>query len=191
MQAAFNGSRRMPEPSKPEKKPASSQNSTPNNSWLMYVVLTSLIIVGTISLVSSSLIQNIRYPDLIRLIENTKYKKSGSSEFDLDFAGTGMISLVSGNTTQEISKLRDVLVDDSTITGTVDIKYITDGKPSTSREGAKFQTTKDNSNDTTRQVREKLDRANIVWTYRPGPSLFSQSFWFLILPLLLVTGVLM
>ena len=191
MQTAFSGDRRMPEPSKPEKKPASPQNATPNNSWLMYVVLTSLIIVGTISLVSSSLIQTIRYPDLIRLIENTKYKKSGSTKFDRDFAGTGMISITSGNTTQEISKLREVLVDDSTITGTVDVKYVTEGKPSTSREGAKFQTTKDNSNDTTRQVREKLDRANIVWTYRPGPSLFSQSFWFLILPLLVVTGVLM
>ena len=186
---AFSGTSSMPEPSKPEKKPAPSANSNPNNTWLMYVVLASLFIVGAVSIVTSSMVQTIRYPDLIQLIENTKYKKRGSGELDSDLSGK--ITVLSDSNSIEYSNLRDVRVDDSTINGKVDVKTTVDGKPSALRTKVSFETTKDNSNDTTRQVREKLDRANISWSYKPGPSLLTQSFWFFILPLLLVTAVLM
>ena len=182
----------MSEPVKPEKKPAPAGNATPNNSWFVYVVLASLFVVGAVSIVSSSLVQTIKYPDLIQLIENTRYEKGGAGKLEDGFSG--LISLASGTsptTTFEISKLRNVQVDDNTVTGTVDVKSTVEGKQSTFREKVSFETTKDNSNDTTRQVREKLDRANISWSYKPGPSLLSQSIWFFILPMLLVTAVFM
>jgi cell division protease FtsH len=178
----------MSEPSKPEKKPAPTGNSTPNNSWFWYAVLASLFVAGAVSVASSPMIQTIKYPDLIQLIENTKYEKGGSGKLEDGF--TGLISLNSESSTFEISKLRNVQVDDNNISGTVDVKSTAVGKPSTLREKVTFETTKDNSNDTTRQVREKLDRANISWSYKPGPSILTQSIWFM-LPLLVLFGLIM
>ena len=186
---AFHSTIRMPEPSKPEKKPDPSSNSTPSNSWLLYVILALLFIGGTVSIVLSSLVQPIPYPDLIQLIEKTKYAEGGLGTLEEGYSGT--ISIVADTGTVEISNLRDVQVDETTISGHVDVKSTAKGKPSSTRLKVSFETTKDNSNDTTRQVREKLDRARISWTYKPGPSLLTQSIWFLVLPLLLVTGVLM
>ncbi len=186
---ALHSTIRMPEPTKPEKKPDPSSNSTPTNSWLMYVILASLFIVGTVSIVLSSLVQPIPYPDLIQLIEKTKYAEGSLGTLEEGYSGT--ISIVADTGTVEISNLRDVQVDDTTISGHVDVKSTAKGKPSSTRLKVSFETTKDNSNDTTRQVREKLDRARISWTYKPGPSLLTQSIWFFVLPLLLVTGVLM
>ena len=154
----------------------------------MYGVFALLIIVGAVSLVSSSMIQTIHYPDLIQLIESTQYKKDNSGELVTGYTGT--IQTVSGTTKLELSNLREVRVDDNTINGYVDVRSLAESKQSTLRKKVAFETTKDTSNDTTRQIREKLDRANVAWSYKPGPSMLSQSIWFFALPLLLVTGVL-
>ena len=154
----------------------------------MYGVFALLIIFGAVSLVSSSMIQTIHYPDLIQLIESTQYKKDNSGELVTGYTGT--IQTVSGTTKLELSNLREVRVDDNTINGYVDVRSLAESKQSTLRKKVAFETTKDTSNDTTRQIREKLDRANVAWSYKPGPSMLSQSIWFFALPLLLVTGVL-
>lgn len=154
----------------------------------MYGVFALLIIGGAVSLVSSSMIQTIHYPDLIQLIESTQYKKDNSGELVTGYTGT--IQTVSGTTKLELSNLREVRVDDNTINGYVDVRSLAESKQSTLRKKVAFETTKDTSNDTTRQIREKLDRANVAWSYKPGPSMLSQSIWFFALPLLLVTGVL-
>jgi cell division protease FtsH len=177
----------MPEPTKPEKKPAAGNNPAPNNSWVMYVIFATILVLGAVSIVSSSMVQNIRYPELMQLIANTEYEQNGSLE--LVEGKTGTIISKSGNTKYELSQLRDVRVDDTTITGYVDVRPIIDGKKGTLRPKVLFETTKDDSNDTTREVREKLDRANITWDNKPGPSLLTQSFWFFVLPLLLVSAV--
>jgi cell division protease FtsH len=182
----------MSEPTKPEKKPSPKSSSSPNNNWLMYVLFATLLIVGAVSIVSNSLIQSIRYPELVNLIENTRYKKENPTELEPGFSGkTSFLSGASGTTVTEISKLRDVRVDDTTITGIVDVQTFTDGKSNPVREKVSFETTKDDSNDTTRQIREKLDEANITWSFRPGPSIIQQSFWFFGLPLLLAMAVMM
>jgi len=134
------------------------------------------------------MIQTIHYPDLIQLIESTQYKKDNSGELVTGYTGT--IQTVSGTTKLELSNLREVRVDDNTINGYVDVRSLAESKQSTLRKKVAFETTKDTSNDTTRQIREKLDRANVAWSYKPGPSMLSQSIWFFALPLLLVTGVL-
>ena len=155
----------------------------------MYVILAPLFVFGTVIIVYSSLAHPIPYPDLIQLIEKTKYEEGSQNKLEDGYSGT--INTVSDAGIVEISHLRDVQVDDTTINGYVDIKSTSKGKPSSNRIKVKFETTKDNSNDTTRQVREKLDRARISWTYKPGPSLLTQSIWYFVLPLLLVMGVFM
>jgi cell division protease FtsH len=180
----------MTENNKPEKKP--SQNSAANgNNWLIYVLLATVLIVGAINLVSSQLIQSIRYPDLIQLIENTRYRANDPTEMEDAFSGKVSIPSISApNTVTEISNLRDVFIDDTSISGLVDVQTFVDGKANALRTKVAFETTKDDSNDTTKQLREKLDRANIRWQFKRGPSLLAQSFWFF-LPLLLILIALM
>jgi cell division protease FtsH len=137
----------------------------------------------------SSMVQSIRYPELIQLIENTRYKKDNPTELEDGF--DGKIVSTSGQTKFEYSNIRDIRVDNTSITGVVDVRTTVDGKQNPLRTRVHFETIKDDSNDTTRQLREKLDRANITWENKPGPSLLTQSFWFFVLPLLLVSAVFM
>jgi len=185
----------MPEPTQPAKKTPSnkaSNNANSNNSWVMYALFAALLILGAVNVVMSSMVQNIRYPDLIQLIENTQYQKDNPNALAEGFPGKMTIqSGTSATTKLEVSKLREVQVDDNTITGLVDVQAIAEGKQSPLRTKVRFETSKDASNDTTRQLKDKLDEANISWSFTPGPSILAQSFWFFGLPLLLATVVFM
>lgn len=176
----------MPDESKPDKRPSSNNNQQQNSPWLMYTVFGGLLIAAAISIVNTSMIQQIRYPDLVDLIENTKYKVK--NKFELEENYSGQTTVVINKTTYVLSKIRDVLVDKETITGVLTMTNV-DAQPPRVREDVTFQTAKDDSNDTNRLLRDKLDSARIVWGNSRGPSLLSQSFWFFILPLLLVTAV--
>jgi cell division protease FtsH len=163
----------MPEPSKSDKKPAN--NNASNGNWLLYTLLASVIAIVLISTIPSTLTQSIAYPKLMELIDSEN----------------GKVTLVSGNTTKEISKLQDVKVDDTSISGYVNIQSIVNGKAGPVQEKVMFETIKDDSNDTMTQVREKLERAKILWAYKPGPSLLTQALWFFVLPMLIATMVFM
>ena len=179
----------MSEPSKPEKKPAPNSNPNSANSWMIYAVLGILISISLFSIVNTSLIQTVSYPDLMALIAKTRYVEPNSKELDPNFDGTLIVS--NGNTKYQLSRLRDVRVDSKSISGKVDLQSLSEDKPGPLRQNVKFETIKDDSNDTTRQVREKLDGANISWAFEPGPSMLTQAIWFFVLPMLLVTAVFM
>ena len=179
----------MSEPSKPEKKPAPNSNPNSANSWMIYAVLGILISISLFSIVNTSLIQTVSYPDLMALIAKTRYVEPNSKELDPNFDGTLIVS--NGNTKYQLSRLRDVRVDSKSISGKVVLQSLSEDKPGPLRQNVKFETIKDDSNDTTRQVREKLDGANISWAFEPGPSMLTQAIWFFVLPMLLVTAVFM
>ena len=179
----------MSEPSKPEKKPAPNNNPNSANSWMIYAVLGILISISLFSIVNTSLTQTISYPDLMALIAKTRYVEPNSKELDPNFDGTLIVS--NGNAKYQLSRLRDIRVDNKSISGKVDVQNLSEEKPGPLRQNVKFETIKDDSNDTTRQVREKLDEANISWAFEPGPSMLTQAIWFFVLPMLLVTAVFM
>ena len=135
------------------------------------------------------MVLTVRYPDLIQLIQDTRFEKDNPAVLMEGYSGKTLI--VSGSSKFEISNLRDVQVDDSTIKGKVDVQNVGENIQSPAKLNVAFETTKDNSNDTTRQVREKLDEANISWSYKPGISPFAQFLWFVGLPLLLGTGLIL
>jgi len=96
----------MPEPTKPDKKPSSTGNSTPNNTWLMYAICAVLLVAGGISVVASSMVERIPYPQLIDLIKNSKPNPDALLSDEL-----GSITIDSGKTKVVLSNLRDVEVD--------------------------------------------------------------------------------
>jgi cell division protease FtsH len=180
----------MPEPTKTDKKPAPNNSSpTTANSWWMYATLGLIIAIAVGMAIKNSLIRSIKYPELMELIDKTRYSKANPSERESDFSGSISVPIQNGKC--EFSKLRDVLIDDTSITGLVDVVETLDGKQGVLKEKVNFETIKDDSNDTMRQVREKLDAANIKWSYKPGPSPLAQLIWFFLLPMLLLGMVLM
>ncbi|MFN7447892.1 MAG: ATP-dependent zinc metalloprotease FtsH [Pirellula sp.] len=137
-------------------------------------------------LISNSMVHAIRYPDLLSLIDNTQYAERGKTE--LVPGKTGEVEINSGSTKYKIRNLRDVQVDEKSVTGTIEIVPLENGEEGKfSTKG--FQSVKDNSEFTNKQLREKLEAANIAWSNRPGPNMLTQSFMFFILPLLIVTAI--
>lgn len=177
----------MTKESKQDKKPSNSGNSTPpQNSWLMYTLFALLFVFGAAMLISNSMVQAIRYPDLLSLIDNTQYSERGKTE--LVPGKTGEVEINAGSTKYKIRNLRDVQVDDKSVTGTIEIVPIENGdEGKVTTKG--FQSVKDSSEFTNKQLREKLEAANIAWSNRPGPNMLTQSFMFFILPLLIVTAI--
>ncbi|MBU6175850.1 MAG: hypothetical protein KGQ60_18755, partial [Planctomycetes bacterium] len=59
---------------------------------MMYTLVALLVVFGTLMLVSNSMIQSVRYPDLIALIENTRFQERGKT--DLVDGATGEIEVI-------------------------------------------------------------------------------------------------
>lgn len=173
---------------KPEKKPSSSSGgASPQNSWMMYALVALLIVFGTLMLVSNSMIQSVRYPDLIALIENTRFQERGKT--DLVDGATGEVEVIVDKQRYKLRNLRDVQVDEKVVTGKLDWIPVQDGGEGAIRQNVKFQSVKDNSEFTNKQLREKLDSSNIPWSNAPGASVLSQWFMFFLLPLLVVSAI--
>ncbi len=152
----------------------------------MYTLFALLFVFGAAMLISNSMVHAIRYPDLLSLIDNTQYAERGKTE--LVPGKTGEVEINSGSTKYKIRNLRDVQVDEKSVTGTIEIVPLENGEEGKfSTKG--FQSVKDNSEFTNKQLREKLEAANIAWSNRPGPNMLTQSFMFFILPLLIVTAI--
>jgi cell division protease FtsH len=177
----------MSKESKQDKKPSSSGNSIPpQNSWLMYTLFALLFVFGAAMLISNSMVQAIRFPDLLALIDNTEYLERGKT--DLAPGKSGEVEVNAGATKYKIRNLRDVQVDDKSVTGTIDIIPVENGSEGKITTKG-FQSVKDSSEFTNKQLREKLEAANIAWSNRPGPNMLTQSIMFFILPLLIATAI--
>jgi len=152
----------------------------------MYTLLGVLILMAAMSFVSSALFQEIRYPDLIELIDATQYADSSQSQ--LKENGSGKKTITVDSEKYELSGLRDVAVDEKTVTGKVTVAKIVDGKPTNPRETT-FQSIKDNSESTNTELKQKLSASNISWKNSPGQSMLTQFFWFFFLPIFLVSSI--
>ncbi|MFM7930217.1 MAG: hypothetical protein ACKO9Q_21125, partial [Pirellula sp.] len=80
------------------------------------------------------------------------------------------------NEKYELSRIRGVQVDKDTVRGEVTVAKIVDGKP-TSPKPRIFQSVKDNSENTNKELKEKLTASKIAWENSPGQSMLTQFFW--------------
>ncbi|MFN7736026.1 MAG: ATP-dependent zinc metalloprotease FtsH [Pirellula sp.] len=176
----------MADDPKNDKRSNASNNNQQGSSWLMYTLLGVLVLMAAVSFVSSALFQEIRYPDLIELIDATHYADSSQTQLKENASGKKTITVDSEK--YELSGLRDVAVDEKTVTGKVTVAKIVDGKPTNPRETT-FQSIKDNSESTNTELKQKLSAANISWRNSPGQSMLTQFFWFFFLPIFLVSSI--
>ena len=69
----------MADDNKSDKRSNPQGNGQPGSNWLMYALLGMLLLMAAFSFVSTALYQEIRYPDLVELIDATKYNDSSQT----------------------------------------------------------------------------------------------------------------
>jgi cell division protease FtsH len=150
------------------------------NNWVWYLVLTSIILLSVGMFVMNSAIFRMKYPDLISLLKVTRYVEKGSDALDkeVDESGKrqfpGKIRLRSGDLEYELSGIKGVRVDETAITGEVIRTAIEDGAPKGEGKRVDFRCNKDNSDETSTELRKYLDASNVDWSYSDGPSFMNQ-----------------
>ena len=177
----------MADENKSDKRSNSSGNAPQSGSWLMYALLGLLLVMAAFSFVSTALYQEIRYPDLIELIDSTRYTDATQTQHPEEFPGKKIVTIDSEQ--WEISRLRNVQVDKESVRGEVDVAKIVNGK-ATAPKARIFQTIKDNSESTNKELKEKLNAAKISWGNSPGQSMLTQFFWMFFLPFFLISTLL-
>jgi cell division protease FtsH len=165
--------------------------SKPNN-WIWYLVLTSIVVLSVGMFVINNAIYRMRYPDLVRLLEVTRYEEQGSDRLvemeipdpvapedsDATILADGKISVRATsepNKRIELSKIRNVRVSDSTVTGEV-YKRTVDASGNVSEDSGhtRFRTYIDQSEETAAELRRVLNASNVEWSYSEGQTFLDQ-----------------
>ncbi len=150
------------------------------NNWVWYLVLTSIILLSVGMFVVNNAIFRIKYPDFVRLLQAIRYAEKGSEELigernaEGDLLFPGSILVRAGSVTSELSQIRNVRVDETSISG--ELLKVTLEKGRAKGEGVKteFRCNKDNSDETSTELRQYLDASNVSWDYSDGPSFMNQ-----------------
>ena len=153
----------------------SGEPKTPGN-WMWYLALIAVLLLTVSVFVVDSTTKQILYPDLVALLENTRYLERGSDRLQEGASGKVIVPLQSRPERMEISKLSDVRVDKTIVYGVMSYRLIDNGgnEVQAPRHNTKFRTRKDDSEKTNDELRTLLTRSNIEWTYSDGPTFLSQ-----------------
>ncbi|GIW99296.1 MAG: ATP-dependent zinc metalloprotease FtsH 2 [Pirellulaceae bacterium] len=170
-----------------------------HTNWAWYLVLTSIIILSVGMFVMNNAILRIKYPDLIALLQATRYESKGSTRLVeyrevVDPQGQkqqvptpGRIEIQSTgspDTIIELSRIRNVRVDDNTVHGEVFKRVFKGGTPQGEGAYVNFRTNKDDTDQTSAELRAALDASNVDWFYADGPSFLDQYG-----PMLIILGI--
>lgn len=150
------------------------------NNWVWYLVLTSIILLSVGMFVVNNAIYRMKYPDLIRLLQATRYTEKGSDELigERDEQGQllypGSIRVRTGDSMVELSRIRNVRIDATSISGELFKVTLDEGRPSGEAVKTEFRCNKDTSDETSTELRKYLDASNVDWAYSDGPSFMNQ-----------------
>ncbi len=150
------------------------------NNWVWYLVLTSIVVLSIGMFVVNNAILRLKYPDLVRLLQSTRYVEKGGMELVSERDGNGnlrypgAIQIRSGETSLQLSEIRNVRVDETSISGEVVRVALDKGQPKGEGSKTNFRCNKDNSDETSTEIRKYLDTSNVDWAYSDGPSFMNQ-----------------
>ncbi len=166
----------------------------PKGNWIWYLLIGAMMVALVSALIANNNIKRISYPDLVQLLEKTRYleRRSASSADAESFPGKIIItSDARKDRKEEVSKIRDVRIEDKQIYGKINYRLLDaedrEIRPSQTLE---FRTAKDDTDETSRKLRQLLDEANVDYSYTEPPGVLSQ-YLPLMLPVLLVLGVIL
>ena len=150
------------------------------NNWVWYLVLTSIVLLSVGMFVVNNAIFRLKYPDLVLLLQATRYTEKGGDELvgernaEGELLFPGSIRVNSGDVTFEISRIRKVHVDETFISGELLKVTLENGRAKGEGVKTEFRCNKDNSDETSTELRKYLDASNVSWDYSDGPSFMNQ-----------------
>ncbi len=153
-----------------------------SGNWVWYLVLTSIILLSVGMFVVNNAIFSMKYPDLVRLLEATRYQEKGSDKLeeardengDLMYPGAIRVRSGSGELQVQLSKIRNIRVDDTAITGELVKTVLENGEPKGESTKTTFRCNKDKSDETSTELRKHLEASNVDWGYSDGPTFMNQ-----------------
>ncbi len=168
-----------------DRRPTNS-NDTRNNAGIIWVLLAILAAVAALAFFLSSPPKPIRYPDLVRLLSETKYQTWGQRELvvnDLPTADDGLadamivVPSVSNPDVQiEFSKPNNLKIGTDSISGSVFYRTIAKddrfAKPPTEVTFTTLRTLRNDAEE--QQLIELLKKNNILWDTNRSSTFFAD-----------------
>jgi cell division protease FtsH len=175
------------------------RDESKNSNWVWYVVLTTVLLFSVAAYVVNSNVYRMKYPDLVQLLEQTKYsERSVSATLGSDASGKIVVPLSDG-TAIELSKLNGLFVHDNYVDGRVFRRKLDPKQPESEPTEVRFRSNKDSSEESSKQLLGLLESSNVVWEYTPrdtwmdryGGLLMMMALAFLLMMFVLrrITGV--
>ena len=145
------------------------------NNWVWYLVLTAIILISIGVFAVNNAVLRLSYPDLVRLLKDTKYSSPTSMKLEEGFSGKITITSAADPKNQvELSGIRNVRVDKSFISGSVMRRNTSNGEAADSAVKVEFRASKDDSEQTNTEIRELLTASGVDWNFTDGPNFMSQ-----------------
>lgn len=166
----------------------------PRNGSLLVMLVVLTVSIGLCAYLMSSAKQRVRYPDLINLLEKTRYEQYGGEKLvpvDSGAAKPGIVVPADDSSGSPLHYLKpqSISVSDFLISGTVEL--IRDPSQPPQRVAFVTQRTIRNEAEDARLI-ELLDRSNVVWdTDRPSTFWADHGVTLLMLGVLLGFGFVM
>ncbi len=191
-----------------KRKPASG-DSRQSGVWLMLIALVGAILLSGYLMKSGS--QRVRYPDLVHLLEETRYETYGSdrlaratnptseedsssSDSPLGRPGKGKVIVPSDRNTDamiELTRPHAILLADEYITGTVEVRYLSKTDAKNERVSFRTERTIRNEAEDARLI-DVLKASNVVWdTDHPNTFFADHGLSLLMIGVLIVLGYMM
>ncbi len=185
-----------------KKRKKNSDEPRSGGVWLMLAVL--VVAVAVSGYLMSGTAQRLRYPDLVRLLEQTRYEQYGSNRLapnsestsgnDPAEAAAGTIVVPAERNPDAMVEFRlpqNIAIADNLITGTVEYRPLLRADAKSQRVTFRTERTIRNDAEDARLL-QLLDRSNVVWdTDRPNTFLADHGVTLLMIGVLLLFGFLM
>jgi cell division protease FtsH len=162
-------------------------NDSKNNTGIIWVLLAVGVAVAGIAFFLNSTARSLRYPDLVRLVEQTRYEQWGSDELlpvdpndpqPIDQADSTIVvpSTTNPEINIEYSRPNDLKISEEEITGTVFYRQLNDqGQSATEPKKTAFRTLRTIRNEAEEQkLTQLLNDHNILWDTDKASTFFAQ-----------------
>jgi len=176
-----------------EKKPKKNHDEPrATGVWIMLAVL--VVAVGVSGYLMSGTSYRVRYPDLISLLEQTRYEAYGSNDLASEASQSSGIVVPSERNPKTMVEFRlpqQIAIAENVISGTVMYRALS--RPDTEAQRVSFKTQRTISNDAEdARLIALLKESNVVWdTDRPSTFVADHGVTLLMIGVLLLFGFMM
>jgi len=144
------------------------------SNWVWYIILTAVLLLAVGAYVVGSNTHRMKYPELVQLLERTRYQGQGSEQ-EPDQDGSGKITLTLSDGSQvELSSISDILVHESYVEGKVYRRKLDPKNLESEAVQVRFSANRENSESATEQLVSLLNNSKVAWDHSPRDTWFDK-----------------